>query len=71
MRVKHSEITGAPSLSKRAGMLSSPVALFVFSFFNIVNNFRSYWTSLEGLFLKGASELSNGDCCHWQDIDDP
>ena len=34
MRVKHSEITGTPSLGKRAGILSSPVALFVFSFLN-------------------------------------
>ena len=32
MRVKHSEITGAPFLSKRAGILSSPVTLFGFSF---------------------------------------
>ena len=32
MWVKHSEITGAPFLSKRTGILSSPVTLFVFSF---------------------------------------
>ena len=32
MWVKHSEITWAPFLSKRAGILSSPVTLFVFSF---------------------------------------
>lgn len=32
MWVKHSEITGAPFLSKRAGILSSSVTLFVFSF---------------------------------------
>lgn len=34
MRVERSKITGATSLSKRAGKLSIPVGLFVSSFLN-------------------------------------